>query len=1036
MKQVDTAETNNAGNWIFENNNLPSPISNLQSPKILRGGIWLFLCLFLGQKLSAQYNCNTLYGIRGTDGVSGSLVSINTTTGAGTFLRAMPTGAACNLALGPDPTNNMATTMWAANCPAGSRFWRSTGGAFAQSAVSISPAKISGICVRPSDGWIFGMSDNKTLYRWNGTGSFAPAGSVTGDATWNAGIPAADMAAMTNGNLFCFLVNGAVVYLYQIDPTTLKATRYLQTTLPVSTISGISAYTVIGSAFLNDNLYVSQGRSNNTCTFYRVNVTTGVATQFASGQPWTVDFATCAVAPTPVEICGDNIDNDGDGLADCADTDCSSTPACSAGAMCTGQVGMPVINVTFGTGGRTTLATAAAGATTTYNYQTSGTVVDGNYAVDNSASWWGASGFDHSGSGATGRSLIVNASYAAGEFFRMPVSGLCGGTKFQFTAWIKSISNDAIKPNVTFEIRNAATNAVIASKSSGNITSFNTWVQHGFTFSTTISNLILVLKNNAPGGAGNDLIIDDIQFAHCGPVTTITAVPKTEVCDGSSVTLKGAVTSGFYNTPQYQWQISSDGGTTWANLTGATSINYTFIANASATNKRYRLLVAENGSITSAACRVFSNNLLITLATTGCGEICNDAGTLDEDSDGLANCLDPDCWANATACPDADSDGVPNAVDLDDDNDGISDTVETTTDTDGDGIPNNLDLDSDNDGISDLVESGHNPIVLASLDADKDGVIDPNQAFGTNGLVNSLETNDTGTAALNYTLLNSDGTDNPNYLDLDSNNDGIFDIKTTSWGYLDGNNDGKIDGATIANDADGDGLKDGAPLDSKNTHGGSYGSLSAVVNNTSGGWTDLDDDGVVDYLDCDIDNDGITNITEGIVNTDGDNVPNLRDLDSDGDGLVDLSESGISLANLNLLDGDFNGVIDKSVAVGANGYANSLESAENCTANYTLRNSDGTDNPDYLDLDSDNDAVTDAKEAGLLDTDNNGKIDGVDTDSDGIINIPSSDPNSIFGGTRIAHEICGNGIDDDGDGDLDCDDADCETSLQVPVKGN
>ena len=47
-------------------------------------------------------------------------------------------------------------------------------------------------------------------------------------------------------------------------------------------------------------------------------------------------------------------------------------------------------------------------------------------------------------------------------------------------------------------------------------------------------------------------------------------------------------------------------------------------------------------------------------------------------------------------------------ADLDDDNDGILDTVEgdDTVDTDGDGIPNNKDLDSDNDGILDAVEAG------------------------------------------------------------------------------------------------------------------------------------------------------------------------------------------------------------------------------------------------------------------------------------------------------------------------------------------
>jgi hypothetical protein len=67
-------------------------------------------------------------------------------------------------------------------------------------------------------------------------------------------------------------------------------------------------------------------------------------------------------------------------------------------------------------------------------------------------------------------------------------------------------------------------------------------------------------------------------------------------------------------------------------------------------------------------------------------------------------------------CTDTDDDGVPDYTDIDDDNDGILDTVEDpnndgdndpltdSLDRDGDGIPNHRDIDSDNDGIPDNVE--------------------------------------------------------------------------------------------------------------------------------------------------------------------------------------------------------------------------------------------------------------------------------------------------------------------------------------------
>ena len=55
-----------------------------------------------------------------------------------------------------------------------------------------------------------------------------------------------------------------------------------------------------------------------------------------------------------------------------------------------------------------------------------------------------------------------------------------------------------------------------------------------------------------------------------------------------------------------------------------------------------------------------------------------------------------------------DGDTKADAVDADDDNDGIPDSVEGngTIDTDADGIPDSRDLDSDNDGVNDVSEAG------------------------------------------------------------------------------------------------------------------------------------------------------------------------------------------------------------------------------------------------------------------------------------------------------------------------------------------
>lgn len=115
--------------------------------------------------------------------------------------------------------------------------------------------------------------------------------------------------------------------------------------------------------------------------------------------------------------------------------------------------------------------------------------------------------------------------------------------------------------------------------------------------------------------------------------------------------------------------------------------------------------------------------------------------------------------------PDDDDDGVANDVDIDDDNDGILDTVEDAnldndnnpltnpTDTDSDGIPNHLDLDSDGDGIPDNIEA-----------QTTNGYISPAGTYSTQGVNTAYGSG--------LTPINTDGTDNDDYLDTDSDNDG------------------------------------------------------------------------------------------------------------------------------------------------------------------------------------------------------------------------------------------------------------------------
>uniref|UniRef100_UPI003413008E beta strand repeat-containing protein n=1 Tax=uncultured Tenacibaculum sp. TaxID=174713 RepID=UPI003413008E len=149
-------------------------------------------------------------------------------------------------------------------------------------------------------------------------------------------------------------------------------------------------------------------------------------------------------------------------------------------------------------------------------------------------------------------------------------------------------------------------------------------------------------------------------------------------------------------------------------------------------------------------------------------------------------------------------------------------------DADGDGISNQLDLDSDNDGILDIVESGVlNETGVA--DSNNDGRIDgANSGSGANGLFNIIETNDTFTASLNYSVLDSDTDGDTNPYEVDSDGDDCpdaiegdenVDISDLSSGRITGG----VDSDGVPNIVNSGGSADGT----NNTQG--QGNTTAVV---------------------------------------------------------------------------------------------------------------------------------------------------------------------------------------------------------------
>lgn len=317
--------------------------------------------------------------------------------------------------------------------------------------------------------------------------------------------------------------------------------------------------------------------------------------------------------------------------------------------------------------------------------------------------------------------------------------------------------------------------------------------------------------------------------------------------------------------------------------------------------------------------------------------------------------------SNGDGIPDVfdfDSDGIPNHLDLDSDNDGVPDITEaggTDTDTDGrvddptdndgdgwadtfdsddggtaltdgdqdgDGLENRLDLDADDDGIADIVEAG-------GEDTDGDGQVDDNTDTDNDGFANTFDNDDGGTP---LPVEDEDGDGIENYLDLDSDSDGITDNVEgqTTAAFL----------APLGSDTDGDGWDN--RYDSDN--GGTAITLS---NNESFGNPD--------YLDDDTDGDSFPDWQEGFDdNEDGDA---LADLISRADDYVTAGGSPLHYPNGDDTDGD--DIPD------------------------WLEDADGDNVPNFLDPDN---------ATFYRDTDNDGLIDLYDTDNNGAVStLPNAD---------------------------------------------
>lgn len=244
----------------------------------------------------------------------------------------------------------------------------------------------------------------------------------------------------------------------------------------------------------------------------------------------------------------------------------------------------------------------------------------------------------------------------------------------------------------------------------------------------------------------------------------------------------------------------------------------------------------------------------------------------DSDGDFLTDGDEVNTYESDPLATDSDGDGISDNQEValgsslnnnDEDGDGLINSVDGADDSDGDGLPNYVDLDSDNDSIPDVIELGYS-------DVNRDGMLDTEAVFATMGI-----TPISGTVTEASTrLLDTDNDGVPNYIDLDSDQDGIPDLAEARANYS--SNSQRLDSFT---DDDQNGLSD------------LYNNPDSIIP------ADSDRDSIYNFLDLDSDNDEFMDITEtGTIDSDADGkLDNFIDQDRNGISDVDIPALGSQL---------------------------------------------------------------------------------------------------------------------------------------------
>lgn len=266
-----------------------------------------------------------------------------------------------------------------------------------------------------------------------------------------------------------------------------------------------------------------------------------------------------------------------------------------------------------------------------------------------------------------GYMLVINSAYKTDTAFQYTVTNLCPNTYYEISAWFRNIcykcgcdsngvsatgtgyipyapgDSSGVQPNIAFDVNGTdyyTTGDIrYVGVTQAGSDSTNKWFKRGFTYltGTNESSFTLTLRNNAPGGGGNDWALDDIGVNTCLPNMQYSPTVNPSVCQSNVIQVNDTIRSYFNNQNYYKWQKSADNGTTWADISGASGSAtpvwngsaYQYIASYTIPNTStqtanngdlYRVMVATTAAnISNSNCQFTDGVSKITLSVLNCG---------------------------------------------------------------------------------------------------------------------------------------------------------------------------------------------------------------------------------------------------------------------------------------------------------------------------------------------------------------------------------------------------------------------------------